>query len=112
MSIPDKPEVDQQAMVINEAYMEQFTNDQLAYKAWVGTDLVAEILFDEAEGVEVLMQDARHEAAHAAIALRVLVRRLTGMDPDALRKAVNQRHLEMLVLQPETEQFPAWETKQ
>ena len=102
----------QPPVLIDEAYMEQFTNDQLAYKAWVGTDLVAEILFDESEGSEACMQDARHEAAHAAVALRVLVRRLTVMDPDALRKAVHQRQLEVLVLEPETEQFPAWETKQ
>jgi hypothetical protein len=97
--------------VIDEAYMERFTNDQLAYKAWIGTDLVTEILFDE-EGAEICMQDARHESAHAAIALRVLVRRLTGMDPDELRKAVQQRQLETLVLCPDTEQMPAWETKQ
>jgi len=97
--------------VIDEAYMERFTNDQLAYKAWIGTDLVTEILFDE-EGAEVCMQDARHESAHAALALRVLVRRLTGMDPDALRTAVQQRQLENLVLCPDTEQLPAWETKQ
>ena len=97
--------------VIDEAYMEQFSNDQLAYKAWIGTDLVTEILFDE-EGAEICMQDARHESAHAAIALRVLVRRLTGMDPDELRKAVQQRQLETLVLCPDTEQMPAWETKQ
>lgn len=97
--------------VIDEAYMERFTNDQLAYKAWIGTDLVTEILFDE-EGAEACMQDARHESAHAALALRVLVRRMTGMDPDALRTAVQQRQLENLVLCPDTEQLPAWETKQ
>lgn len=98
-------------IVIDEAYMERFTNDQLAYKAWIGTDLVTEILFDE-EGADICMQDARHEAAHAAVALRVLVRRLTGMDPDELRKAVQQRQLETLVLSPDTAQMPAWETKQ
>lgn len=97
--------------VIDEAYMESFTNDQLAYKAWIGADLVQEILFDE-EGLESCMQDARHEAAHAATALRVLVRRLIGMNPDELRKAVQQRQLEVLVLKSETPQFPAWETLQ
>ncbi|MDI3399639.1 hypothetical protein QLG12_15605 [Pseudomonas sp. V88_4] len=97
--------------VIDEAYMERFTNDQLAYKAWTGADLMQEILFDE-EGIENCMQDAKFEAARAAMALRVLVRRLTGMNPDDLRKAVQQRQLEVLVLEPETPQLPAWETVQ
>ncbi|MEI4521209.1 hypothetical protein [Pseudomonas sp. CCNWLW23] len=97
--------------VIDEAYMERFTNDQLAYKAWTGAVLVQEILFDE-EGIEYCMQDAKFEAAHAALALRVLVRRLTGMNPDELQKAVQQRQLEVLVLEPETPQLPAWETVQ
>lgn len=99
------------SIVIDEAYMERFTNDQLAYKAWIGTDLVTEILFDE-EVADICMQDARHESAHAAVALRVLVRRLTGMDPDELRKAVQQRQMETLVLSPDTAQMSAWETKQ
>lgn len=30
--------------VIDEAHMEQFTNDQLAYKAWIGVDMAQEIL--------------------------------------------------------------------
>ncbi|MFK3973748.1 hypothetical protein ACI2KS_23835 [Pseudomonas sp. NPDC087358] len=98
--------------VIDEAYMERFTDDQLAYKAWIGADLVQEILFDEQEGVEVCMQDARFEAAHAAMALRVLVRRFTGMDPESLRKAVQQRQMEALVLRPEVEQMSAPETLQ
>lgn len=97
--------------VVDEAYMERFSNDQLAYKAWTGSDLVQEILFDE-EGVQECLQDAKFEAAHAAMALRVLVRRLTGMDPNVLRKAVDQIRLEALVLEPVTEQLPAWETLQ
>ncbi|WP_282352911.1 hypothetical protein [Pseudomonas sp. PS01303] len=97
--------------VIDESYMERFTNDQLAYKAWIGADLVQEILFDD-EGIEFCMQDAKFEVAHAAMALRVLVRRLTGMEPDALRNAVQQRQLEVLVLEPEKPQLPVWETLQ
>lgn len=97
--------------VIDEAYMERFTNDQLAYKAWIGADLLQEILFDD-EGIEFCMQDAKFEVAHAAMALRVLVRRLTGMEPDTLREAVQQRQLELLVLEPEKPQLPAWETLQ
>ena len=46
------------------------------------------------------------------MALRVLVRRLTGMDAETLREAVMQRQIEVMVLDEETEQFPAWETLQ
>lgn len=98
--------------VIDEAHMEQFTNDQLAYKAWIGADLVQEILFDDGGEEPDLMYEAKFEVAHACMALRVLVRRLTGMDADTLRQAVLQRQLEALVLCPEVEQFPAGETLQ
>lgn len=97
--------------VIDEAYMEQFPNDVLAYKAWIGVDLVQDILFSDEE-CEGSMHDAKFETAHAAMALRVLVRRLTGMDVDALRQAALQRHLELFVLSDEVEQLPAWETRQ
>lgn len=98
--------------VIDEVHMEQFTNDQLAYKAWIGADMVQEILFDE-EGEETdLMHEAKFEAAHVCMALRVLVRRLIGMDAETLRQAVLQRQLEALVLCPEVEQSPAGETLQ
>ena len=98
--------------VIDEAHMEQFTNDQLAYKAWIGVDLVKEILFGEDGNEPDLMHEAKFEVAHACMALRVLVRRLTGMNADTLRQAVLQRELEALVLCPEVEQFPAGETLQ
>lgn len=97
--------------VIDDAHMKQFTNDQLAYKAWVGVDLAQEILFDD-EACEGSLHDAKFEVAHACVALRVLLRRLTGMDADALRSAVMQVRLEKLMLCPDTEQMPAWETKQ
>jgi hypothetical protein len=97
--------------VIDEAHFEQFSNDQLAYKAWVGTDTAQEVLFDD-EADEDSLQDAKFEVAFACTALSVLVRRLTGMGPDELTKAIRQRQLETLVLKPEIEQMPAWETKQ
>lgn len=97
--------------VIDEVYMEQFTNDQLAYKAWTGTDIAQEILFDD-ETCEDSLHDAKFEVAHACMALRVLVRRLTGMDADILRQAVLQRRLEALVLCPEVDQFPVGGTVQ
>jgi methylphosphotriester-DNA--protein-cysteine methyltransferase len=99
------------ATVIDEVHMEQFTNDQLAYKAWVGTDNAQEILFTDDADADCL-QDAKYEVAFACTALRVLVRRLTGMAPEALAEAIRQRNLEALILKPEIEQFPAWGTKQ
>lgn len=98
--------------VIDEAYMGQFTNDQLAYRAWIGMDLVQEILWSEEEGARDCIQDAKFEASHAYMALRVLVRRLAGMNAGILRQAVQQRQLEVLVLCPEVDQFPAGETVQ
>lgn len=97
--------------VIDEAHMDQFSNDQLAYKAWIGADLVTEILFDDA-ACDDAISDAKFEAAHATMALRVLVRRLTGMDADALRAAVMQRQLEVYVLVEDEDANPAGETLQ
>ncbi|WPN21837.1 hypothetical protein [Pseudomonas marginalis] len=97
--------------VIDEAHMEQFTNDQLAYKAWIGVDMAQEILFDD-DACEDSLHDAKFQVAFACMALRVLVHRLTAMDADTLRQAVLQRQLEALVLCPEVEQFPAGETLQ
>ncbi|CAG8863125.1 hypothetical protein PS627_00061 [Pseudomonas fluorescens] len=105
----DKPS--NSPIVIDEAYMEQLSNDQLVYKAWIGADLVQEILFSE-EACEDSLHEAKCEAAYACIALRVLVRRLTGMQPDELRQAVLQRQMEVYVLGDDVEQLPAWETLQ
>lgn len=101
--------------MIDEAYMERFTDDVLAYKAWEGADLAQEILFDEESAVDSL-SEAKFEVAHAAMALRVLVRRLTGMNADELRKAVLERQLEYVMRldadAPVTTQLPDWETLQ
>lgn len=105
----DKPSTS--PIVIDEAYMERLSNDQLAYKAWIGTDLAQEVLFSD-EAREDSLHDAKCEVAHACMALRVLVRRLTGMQPDELRQAVMQRQLEVYVLGDDVEQLPAWETLQ
>lgn len=102
---------DSSATLIDEAYMEQFTNDQLAYKAWCGTDVVKDILFDDDASLSC-MADARFEIASADLALRVLIRRLIGMAPEAIRKAVHQRTMASIVLKPEKDQLPAWETLQ
>jgi hypothetical protein len=97
--------------VIDEGYMERYTNDELAYKAWAGSDLAQNILFDDQACIDAL-HDAKCEVAHACMALRVLVRRLTGMDAETLQKAVLQRQLEAMVLGDGIDQLPAWETLQ
>lgn len=112
MSTHRQPHEAPAATVIDEAHMEQFTNDQLAYKAWIGADMVQEILFAEEGETPDMMQEAKFEVAHACVALRVLVRRLTGMDAESLRRALFQRQLEALVLCPEVDQYPAGETLQ
>ena len=91
--------------------MERFDNDSLAYKAWIGVDMAQEILFDDEACVDSL-HDAKFEVAQACMALRVLVRRLAGLDAEVLRKAVMQRQIKALVLGDDTPQLPAWETLQ
>lgn len=72
-------------VVINEAYFESWTNEQLAYRAWYGCDLAEEILFDE-ESCDDSRGDARFEVLMAQYALRVLVRRLTGVAATDIRE--------------------------
>lgn len=101
--------------VIDEAYMERFADDELVYKAWEGADLAQEILFDEASDADSL-SDAKCEVAQAVMALQVLVRRMTGMDADELRKAIFERRLEHVMRldgdAPVTTQLPDGETLQ
>lgn len=99
------------ATLIDEAHMEQFTNDQLAYKAWCGTDVAKDILFDH-EADESSMVDAKFEVAFADTALRVLVRRLIGMKPEDIRQALLQRLIASTALRPDKDQFPSWESLQ
>lgn len=87
-------------VVINEAYFEPLTNDQLAYRAWNHCDLAEEIFFsDEAE--EDSLREAKFEVLMAQWALRVLVRRLTGFPALELRGQVNQAFHERLAIDPE-----------
>ena len=82
-------------VVINEAYFEPLDNDQLAYRAWCHCDLAEEIFFsDEAE--EDSLRDARFEVLMAQWALRVLVRRMTGVPALELREQVSQAYLRSL----------------
>lgn len=87
-------------VVINEAYFEPLTNDQLAYRAWNHCDLAEEIFFsDEAE--QDSLREAKFEVLMAQWALRVLVRRLTGLPALELREQVNQAFLERLANDPD-----------
>ncbi|MFK0086398.1 hypothetical protein ACIQUS_03780 [Pseudomonas sp. NPDC090755] len=87
-------------VVINEAYFEPLTNDQLAYRAWNHCDLAEEIFFsDEAE--EDSLREAKFEVLMAQWALRVLVRRLTGFPALELREQVNKAFLERLAIDPD-----------
>lgn len=107
----DRATLPEGTLLIDEAYMEQFTNDQLAYKAWMGTDVAQDIMFDD-DADEDGLHDAKCEVAFACTALRVLVRRMTGISPDELTKAIRQRQMEALVLRPDLEQMPSPETLQ
>lgn len=100
-----------QPTVIDEAYMEQFDNEQLAYMSWANTDLAQEILFDD-EACADCMHDAKFEVAHACIALRVLVRRLIGMDAKTIQEELFQRQLALLNTNKTEWTMPAWETLQ
>ncbi|WP_170303993.1 MULTISPECIES: hypothetical protein [Pseudomonas] len=87
-------------VVINEAYFEPLTNDQLAYRAWNHCDLAEEIFFsDEAE--QDSLREAKFEVLMAQWALRVLVRRLTGLPALELREQVNQAFLDRLANDPD-----------
>jgi hypothetical protein len=97
--------------VIDEAYMEQFDNEQLAYMAWSNTDLAQEILFDD-ESCTDCMHDAKFEVAHACMALRVLVRRMSGMDAQAIQAQLLLRQLEPSDTNKTQWTMPAWETLQ
>ncbi|KPB95725.1 hypothetical protein [Pseudomonas syringae group genomosp. 3] len=97
--------------VIDEAYMEQFDNEQLTYMAWANTDLAQEILFDD-ESCADCTHEAKFEVAHASMALRVLVRRLSGMDAQIIQKQLLLRQLEPSVTKKTQRTMPAWETLQ
>lgn len=76
-------------VVINEAYFEGWTSDQLAYRAWTACDLAEEILFDD-DAEEDAARDARYEVLVAQYALRVLVKRLVGMPATEAREQVRR----------------------
>lgn len=77
----------------NEAYFEQFSNDQLAFFAWRLHDDYLECLFDE-ENLADNIHEAACSFAEACIALRVLTRRLIGCEPSYAKSKVN--HMQMV----------------
>lgn len=89
--------------VINEAYFESLSNDQLAYRAWSGCDLAEEVLFDDG-ACEDSRNDARLEVLMAQYALRVLVRRMTGRAATDIRDELTRRFRESAGLEPGGEQ--------
>lgn len=76
----------------NEAYFEQFGNDQLAFFAWRTHDDYVEHLFDD-ESLKLIAHEAACSLAEASIALRVLARRLIGMDPSYAKSKVDHMNM-------------------
>lgn len=76
----------------NEAYFEQFGNDQLAFFAWRLHDDYIDVLFDE-ENLLDNIHEAACSFAEASIALRVLTRRLIGMEPSFAKCKVDHMHM-------------------
>lgn len=92
--------------VIDEAYMEQFSNDQLAFMAWDKSEFSLSVYVDEDESkCPDCVSDARFELVNAVLASRVLIRRLTGIEPQSIRSF----SMGKLVA---SSCFPQWETLQ
>jgi len=102
--VSDKPSIKPTA--IDDAYMEQFTNDQLAYMAWDKSEFSLGVYLDEEESkCEDCTNDARFELMTAVLASKALIRRLTGVDPKTIRDRAFNKILR-------SNFFPQWETLQ
>ena len=100
----DEPKI--QATMIDDAYMVQFTNDQLAYMAWDKSEFSLSVYLDEEESkCEDCTNDARFELMTAVLASKVLIRRLTGVDPRSIRERAFNKLLR-------SDCLPQWETLQ
>lgn len=92
--------------VIDDAYMEQFSNDQLAFMAWDKSDFSLSVYLDEEESkCPECVSDARFELMTAVLASKVLIRRLTGIEPKSIRSFSMGKLLAGSC-------FPQWETLQ
>lgn len=76
----------------DEAYFEQFGNDQLAFFAWRLHDDYVECLFDD-ESLKFNLHEVACSLSEASIALRVLTRRLIGMEPSYAKSKVDHMRL-------------------
>jgi uncharacterized membrane protein YpjA len=81
------------AEVRDDKYFEQFSNDQLAFFAWRMHDDYVDGLFDE-EAIKFNLHETACQLTEATIALRVLTRRLIGMEPSFAKSKVD--HLRMV----------------
>ncbi|WP_454833259.1 hypothetical protein [Pseudomonas veronii] len=101
-----KDEPKNQATMIDDAYMEQFTNDQLAFMAWDKSDFAMSVYLDSEESkCPDCTSDARFELMTAVLASKVLIRRLTGINPQSIRDMAVSKLLG-------GDCFPQWETLQ
>lgn len=92
--------------VIDDAYMEQFSNDQLAFMAWDKSDFSLSVYLDEEESkCPECVSDARFELMTAVLASKVLIRRLTGIEPNSIRSFSMGKLVAGSC-------FPQWETLQ
>ena len=92
--------------VIDEAYMEQFSNDQLAFMAWDKSEFSLSVYLDPEESkCEGCTGDALFELITAVLASKVLIRRLAGVDPQSIRDSAISKILQGSSL-------PQWETLQ
>ena len=100
----DKPST--KPTVIDDAYMEQFSDDELAYMAWNKSEFALGVFADPEESkCEDCVSDARFELMTSVLATKALVRRYTGIDPQAIRDRAFNRILR-------ADCFPQWETMQ
>jgi len=75
-------------IVMDEAYFEQYSDDQLLFKAASACDLATDVLFDESTG-EDEASDARFEVHAAFMCLKVLLKRRFGQTYEQVKGAVD-----------------------
>lgn len=78
-----------QAIVMNEAYFEKYSDDQLLYRAASACDLAGDALFDEGAG-EDEANDARFEVHVAFMCLKELVKRSFGQPYGGIKSALDE----------------------
>lgn len=79
----------QGVVVQDEAYFERFSDDCLAFFVWSLMDDYLDVLFEQ-EHLKENIHEAACSFSTASIAMRVLTRRLIGMEPAIAKSRVNQ----------------------